>query len=129
MLCAMRVKSPFSHSALFGFVVVVLIGFSCRNRSLMRLLRCGVYRCRPSRSPLVDSQAGVGSAGLEASRHSRPALVKARRGVSRSRQLAHGLVCEGTERSAAVGDDLAIARQLREVLVELVDGDRARALD
>src|SRR5207302_4390696 len=27
MLCAMRVKSPFSHSALFAFIVFELIGF------------------------------------------------------------------------------------------------------
>src|SRR6266480_651342 len=58
-----------------------------------------------------------------------PALVKAPRGVAGLRQLAHRLVCECAERSAAVGDDLAIAGQLREVLVELLDGDRARALD
>ena len=35
MLCAMWVKSPFSHNALFGFVVLVLIGFSCRSGVVM----------------------------------------------------------------------------------------------
>src|SRR5947208_5265384 len=58
-----------------------------------------------------------------------PALVKTPRSVAGLRQLAHRLVCECAEGSAAVGDDLAVAGQIRKVLVELLDGDRARALD
>src|SRR5438874_867384 len=58
-----------------------------------------------------------------------PALVKTPRSVAGLRQLAHRLVCECAEGSAAVGDDLAVPGQIRKVLVELLDGDRARALD
>ena len=35
----------------------------------------------------------------------------------------------GAERAAAVRDDLAIGRQLGQAMLELVDRDRARALD
>src|SRR4051812_7622206 len=58
-----------------------------------------------------------------------PAVFQAPRGSPRRLEAAYGVVGVGAERAAAVGDDLAIGRQLGEALLELLDRDRARAVD
>src|SRR5215207_4745124 len=59
----------------------------------------------------------------------RPALLEAPCLPAGGLQAAHGLVRVGAERAAAVRDDLAVGRQLGQAILELVDRDRARALD
>src|SRR5215217_5861266 len=59
----------------------------------------------------------------------RPALLEAPRLPTRRLQAADGVVRVGAERAAAVGDDLAVGRQLGEPVLELIDRDRARACD
>ena len=44
-------------------------------------------------------------------------------------QAPDGVVRVGAERAAAVGHDLAVGRQLGEPALELLERDRARALD
>src|SRR4051794_8048143 len=58
-----------------------------------------------------------------------PAFLQASRRAARRLQVADGVVGVGAERAAAVGHDLAVGRQLGEALLELLDRDRARALD
>src|SRR3954454_10697250 len=58
-----------------------------------------------------------------------PAVLQAPRGSSGRLEAADGVVGVGAERAAAVGHDLAVGGQLGEPLFELVDGDRARAVD
>src|SRR3954453_23412665 len=59
----------------------------------------------------------------------RPAFLQASRRAARRLQVADGVVGVGAERAAAVGHDLAVGRQLGEALLELLDRDRARAVD
>src|SRR5439155_9372242 len=59
----------------------------------------------------------------------RPALLEAPRVVASGAQPAHGLVCVGAERAAAVGHDLAVGGELGQPVLELVDRDGARAVD
>ena len=59
----------------------------------------------------------------------RPAVLEAPGRAAGRLQPADRLVRVGAERAAAVGDDLAVGGQLGEPLLELVERDRARALD
>src|SRR3954447_1091901 len=58
-----------------------------------------------------------------------PAVLQAPRGSPGRLEAADGVVGIGAERATAVGHDLAVGGQLGEPLLELLDGDRARAVD
>ena len=58
-----------------------------------------------------------------------PAVLQAPRRAAGGLQTADRLVRIGAQRAAAVGDDLAVRRQVGETLLELVERDRTRALD
>src|SRR5882724_8570658 len=88
----------------------------------MRLLR--IHAAIP-----VSSGGSASFAGRVREPPLGPAVFQASRRPARRAKAADGVVRVGAERAAAVGDDLTIGRQLGQALLELLDRDRARALD
>ena len=113
-----------------GLEVELALGLECdllvhRLDALLELGRVEPgCRCR-------GAHAAVSSVmrALRSSCHSGQPSVEAARAAAAGAQAPHRLVGIRAERAAAVGHDLGVGRQLGEPALELVERDRARALD
>ncbi len=82
---------------------------------------------RPGSAAVSVRSSDAGVKGRPDRRHSStPSVSRAARSPS---EQAGRLVCHDAVRAAAVGDDLGVARQLREPLGQLLDRDRERSGD